>query len=589
MMMDGKLRLRLLALWATLALVAAVVAPAALAQPAEAVLEVAVPSTVRPGEEFQVAVRATNPGPAATQSSISVSFPDRPAVRVISSSPATGANSYARVFNPGDTIYNFEINRSVPAQYPLAELFLTDTWPPGQQRFLTIGVLAPANATAVRVQVRVTFGGGNGRLTTYPAAAAERDQQGFPVAVTQVSLDQAAPSPVPSPTPTVAPSPTASATPNPTPTPLAPTPTPPATNTPAPALVATAAATPSPSPVPTAAEPETAWWASLPLAPLALAAGGLLLLGALLLAALRTLARPRAPATRRLPVVPREEPPASTQATTALPTVGAPATAATVGAPGALPPGYEAAGPPASGRLGPVYRAYQPRLDRYVSLKVIAPALAASEGFAERFATLVPRVARLEHPNIATVLDAGETAGSPFLVTEWVEGLSLREVLARQQGPLPLARALRLVTALAAALDYAHGQLLAHGGMHPGNVIVGLGDSATVTDFGFADLAGPGRAEPLANLNYLAPELFRRLGPDHRADLYALGAIAYEMLTGAPPPPAGAAGPNLPFPPELPAELATVLRRALSAEPAARYQSGREFVDALGKAAGQQG
>ncbi|MHB1132059.1 MAG: serine/threonine-protein kinase [Chloroflexota bacterium] len=564
---------------------------AALAQPAPQVLTVSAPSAVRPGEEFQVAVGATNPGPAAAQGSISVSFPDRPNVRIVGTNPVVGARSYARVFNTGDSILNLELNRLMGAQYPLAELYFDGAWPAGQQRFLIVAVRAPSGAAALNLQARATFRSADGRLANYPAAGLPRDQQGFSVTAMQVSVAQATVGATPGRSPTAAPTPSATATSLAAPTPSE-VPVPTATPNAIVAVLAGNLADSSGQPSPSDDAVPPGAGSTLPVAPLAIATGGVALLAAVLITR-RSERQPRAappePSARAAPAPRTTQASAAeaAQATTAVPRLASArvVASASLAASGALPPGYQSTGPPQPGRLGAVYHAYQSALKRHVAVQMVSPALAGSAGFPARFSTLVPRLGKLEHANIASLLDAGRTSGSFYLITAWAEGQTLGEVLARQWGAMPLARTLGIAAQIAAALDFSHARLVYHGGLNPGNVVVGPEDNITVKGFGVAALAGGDRRAPLANLDYLAPEQAHGGAADRLADLYALGAVVYELLAGAPP---RRGATSLAFPPRVPAELATVVARALSADPAARYQSGHAFLAALRQAAGQQ-
>ncbi len=189
------------------------------------------------------------------------------------------------------------------------------------------------------------------------------------------------------------------------------------------------------------------------------------------------------------------------------------------------------------GAMGAVYRARQRSLGRTVALKVLARELWVREGFTERFEREARALAALQHPGIVSVHDAGVAGPFPYLVMEYVDGASLREVL--RDGALAADEVLGLVTQLCAALDYAHARGVVHRDIKPENVLLDREGRLKIADFGLAKLADS-RAEGLTRATqamgtppYMAPEQYERpTQVDHRADLYALGVMLYELLTG---------------------------------------------------------
>lgn len=177
----------------------------AAADPAPHVISFEVSHTVETSHEFDVAVRAENVRDPAIAGSISISLPDKPVVTVISSSSLHDSNSYVKVFQPGEQVVNFQLNRAIPAEYPLAEIYLNEPWDSGQVVFIILRVVAPSDQTASRVQVRVTLRGQDRRLISYPPSESQTDQQGFPVTtqVVQFLSPSPSPSPVPASTATV--------------------------------------------------------------------------------------------------------------------------------------------------------------------------------------------------------------------------------------------------------------------------------------------------------------------------------------------------------------------------------------------------
>ena len=192
------------------------------------------------------------------------------------------------------------------------------------------------------------------------------------------------------------------------------------------------------------------------------------------------------------------------------------------------------------GGMATVYLAQDLRHDRRVALKVLRPELAAVIG-ADRFLAEIRTTANLQHPHILPLFDSGEADGSLFYVMPYVEGESLRDRLSREH-QLPVGDAVRIATEVASALDYAHRQGVVHRDIKPENVLLHDGQ-ALVADFGIAlamaNTAGTRMTETgmsLGTPHYMSPE--QAMGEREitaRSDVYALGAITYEMLAGEPP------------------------------------------------------
>jgi beta-lactam-binding protein with PASTA domain len=223
-----------------------------------------------------------------------------------------------------------------------------------------------------------------------------------------------------------------------------------------------------------------------------------------------------------------------------------------------------------SGGMGVVHRAHDRLLDRDVAVKL--PNLEAVAGSRERFRREARAAARLNHPNVVSVYDWEEHGDEAFLVMEYVDGPSLREVV-RERGPLPVREAARIGEQIAAALAHAHAKGVVHRDVKPGNVLL-ASDGTTpdgivkVTDFGIArasesdTITDPGAV--VGTAGYLAPEQVRGARVDGRTDIYALGVLL-ATLTG------GARG-----------ALEPVVRRATAPEPADRYQRAADMGDVLG-------
>jgi hypothetical protein len=230
------------------------------------------------------------------------------------------------------------------------------------------------------------------------------------------------------------------------------------------------------------------------------------------------------------------------------------------------------------GGMGAVYRARQPSLDRTVALKIL-PAL-SSPGFSERFAREARAMARLKHPGIVTVHDFGQAGEWLYFIMEYVDGPNLRQLA--QDRKLSPADALRIVPPICEALQYAHAQGIVHRDIKPENILVDRDGSVKIADFGIAKLLGPvdadfaltGARDVVGSPNYMAPEqLERPLEVDHRADIYSLGVVFYELLTGELPlgrfqPPSRRV--------QIDVRLDDIVLHALEKEPSRRYQQVSE-------------
>lgn len=253
------------------------------------------------------------------------------------------------------------------------------------------------------------------------------------------------------------------------------------------------------------------------------------------------------------------------------------------------------------GGMGVVYRATQLDLERTVALKLIAPALAEDQLFRERFIRETRVAAGIDHPHVIPVFYAGEHEGRLYLAMRYVGGEDVR-TLVRREGPLAPQRAARIVAQVASALDAAHASGIVHRDVKPANVLLGAGEHAYLTDFGLTkrvhSASGATQAGGwVGTLGYVAPEQIRGDRVDARSDVYALGCLLAQMLTGAAPfqrdtdeatlwahmydpPPA--------FGPEVPEALGAVVTRALAKDPVDRYPSagdlGRAALAAVGLA-----
>ncbi len=228
------------------------------------------------------------------------------------------------------------------------------------------------------------------------------------------------------------------------------------------------------------------------------------------------------------------------------------------------------------GGMGAVYKARQPSLDRLVALKVLPPAIAGDPGFAERFNREGRALARLSHPNIVAVHDFGKAGELPFLLMEYVDGANLRQV--ERAGKLTPDQALAIVPQICEGLQYAHSEGVVHRDIKPENLLLDKKGRVKITDFGIAKMAGfgegpqtlTGARDVMGTPHYMAPEQIEHpLKVDHRADIYSLGVVFYEMLTGELP--LGKfALPSKKV--HIDVRLDTVVLHALEKEPERRYQ-----------------
>ncbi len=232
----------------------------------------------------------------------------------------------------------------------------------------------------------------------------------------------------------------------------------------------------------------------------------------------------------------------------------------------------------ARGGMGVVYRATQLALERPVALKVIAHQLADDEKFRRRFLSESRLAANLEHPAVVPVYDAREDEGELIVAMRLIEGGDLRKLIDRE-GPLEPERAVQLLGQVAEALDAAHAAGIVHRDVKPHNVLI-EGERAYLSDFGLAKAyaeTGPGSgASIVGTVEYMAPEQWRgeRVGP--AADVYALGCVLYEALTGIVP----YARKEADTEPELPRGIETVIERAVAKDPSERYASAGELIAA---------
>lgn len=234
------------------------------------------------------------------------------------------------------------------------------------------------------------------------------------------------------------------------------------------------------------------------------------------------------------------------------------------------------------GGMGAVYKVRQPRLNRIAALKILSPEKQSDTQFASRFEREARTLAQMNHPNIVTIYDFGETGSHCHLLMEYVDGMSLRQLL--QTRMLSPAEALEIVPRICEALQYAHQRGVVHRDIKPENILLNKQGRVKIADFGIARMTGPNdtasateEKQVVGTPHYMAPEQVEKPGTvDHRADLYSLGVVFYEMLTGELP--LGKfAPPSRVSTVRIDVRLDDVVLHALEKEPARRYQQANEI------------
>ncbi len=249
------------------------------------------------------------------------------------------------------------------------------------------------------------------------------------------------------------------------------------------------------------------------------------------------------------------------------------------------------------GGMGLVYRARDEMLDRDVAIKFVAPERVSGAEASARFLREARAVARLSHPNIMTLHDAGQEGGWHYLVLEHIAGKNLHALMVERGGPLPVREALQAMRGALRALAYAHAQGVVHRDIKPENIMVTPDGQVKVTDFGLAMAQGDVRLTQegmiIGTVIYMAPELVHGEPADSRSDLYAVGAVLYELLTGQPPftgaePLAiltqvlnSPVAPPRTLDPSLSPAVEALILKLLSKDPAGRCASAEETLAAL--------
>jgi tRNA A-37 threonylcarbamoyl transferase component Bud32 len=228
------------------------------------------------------------------------------------------------------------------------------------------------------------------------------------------------------------------------------------------------------------------------------------------------------------------------------------------------------------GGMGAVYKARQPGLDRFVALKILPPEAVRDPAFAERFGREARALAKLNHPNIVSIYDSGKAGGLYYFIMEFIDGVNLRQLI--RTGHIQPREALQIVPQICDALQFAHDEGIVHRDIKPENILLDKRGRVKIADFGIAKLLSgkaadytlTGPWQVMGTAHYMAPEqMAKPQEVDHRADIYSLGVVFYELLTGQLPlgrfaPPSKKV--------HIDVRLDDIVLRALESEPERRYQ-----------------
>ncbi|NJN97435.1 MAG: serine/threonine protein kinase [Anaerolineales bacterium] len=257
------------------------------------------------------------------------------------------------------------------------------------------------------------------------------------------------------------------------------------------------------------------------------------------------------------------------------------------------------------GGMAEVYKAFQPGLNRYVSIKVLHSHMVEEENFVARFEREALAIGKLRHPNIVQAFDFDREDDISFMAMEFIDGPTLKDELqARQEAgkPYSLKEIARVFIPLCSAIDYAHARQMIHRDLKPANVMINQQGQIVLTDFGITRIIGGTQYTQTGALSgtpaYMSPEQGQGQHGDERSDIYSLGVMLYEMVTGAVPFDADTpfvvilkhisepVPPPSKLVPDLPQSIEQIVLKAMSKEPADRYQRAGELAVALREATG---
>lgn len=258
---------------------------------------------------------------------------------------------------------------------------------------------------------------------------------------------------------------------------------------------------------------------------------------------------------------------------------------------------YRITAPLGEGGMAAVYRAYQPSVDRYVALKVLPQSFATDPQFAQRFEREAKVLAKLQHPNILPIHDYGQADGYPYIVMPVVEGGELSDLMHGDK--LPLAEVVRIISQVGDALDYAHTEGVVHRDIKPSNILLDQRGNCLLTDFGLAKIVSnvanklTSSGFVVGTPSYIAPEQGMGDPADGRSDIYALGVVLYELMTGQVPfqaeTPIAVVMKHIhdpllsprEFRADIPEAIEQVILKALAKDPQDRYSTAGEMVKAI--------
>src|SRR5262245_19762617 len=264
---------------------------------------------------------------------------------------------------------------------------------------------------------------------------------------------------------------------------------------------------------------------------------------------------------------------------------------------------YQIVGKIGQGAMGEVYKAHDPILNRDVAIKTMSAAIGTDEDLRKRFHREAQSAARLNHPNIITVYDFGEEQGKIYMAMELLEGTDLKDLIGRHT-PMTLERKLGLMEQICDGLAFAHAKEVVHRDLKPANLHIQPNGQIKIMDFGLAKLSSSDMTRAgmiMGTPNYMSPEQVRGEKADTRSDVFALGAVFYELLANRKPFDADSLHavlfqvmqsepePLLNLVPDLPPALAQVIERAMLKDPTQRFRDAREMRDALRPVRGHLG